>query len=246
MRFSLFLVLAGLLSWDLALPVPTDRVAVVEYFTSEGCSGCPRADHLVGRLLEEGMGDNVFLLSFHVDHFDTPTWKDPYSNPLFSARQRGYTLTVGAALFTPQMVVNGTDLRVGSREQEVRGAIAAALDRPVRYQPEVRAQRIDAGVAVVDYTLPEGIRDAVVNIALVEASRPRQSPPYRLDGRALAHENVVRRFQTVWGQAGQHRFTLALPDDLDESAASVVVYIQHASTMEVLGAARAVLETALD
>lgn len=189
------------------------------------------------------MGDNVFLLSFHVDHFDTPAWKDPYSNPLFSARQRSYALTLGAALFTPQMVINGTDLRIGSREHEVRGAIAAALERPVPYQPEVHVQRTDAGVAVVAYALPEGIRDAVVNIALVESSRPRQSPPYRLDGRALAHENVVRRFQTVWGQAGQNQFTLTLPDDLDVSAASVVVYLQHVSTMEVLGAARAVLET---
>ncbi|MEM6647163.1 MAG: DUF1223 domain-containing protein [Bacteroidota bacterium] len=236
MRLSLFILLAGVLGWDVVPTAVTDRVAVVEYFTSEGCSGCPRADHLLGRLLEEDLGENVIFLSFHVDHFDTPTWQDPYSNPLFSARQRGYSLTLGEALFTPQMVVNGTDLRIGSREHEVRGAIAAALDRPVPYQPAVRVQRTDAGVAVVDYSLSEGISNAVVNIALVEATRPRQSPPYQLDGRTLAHENVVRRFQTVWGKPGQHKFTLALPDDLNATAASVVVYLQDATTMQVLGA----------
>ncbi|GAB5518965.1 MAG: hypothetical protein RhofKO_12160 [Rhodothermales bacterium] len=187
------------------------------------------------------MGENVFFLSFHVDHFDTATWQDPYSNPLFSARQRGYTHTLGAALFTPQMVINGTDLRVGSREHEVRDAIRQALSQPASYTIEATAQHSDQRTASIAYTLPPDARNAVVNIALIETNRPRQSPPYQLDGRTLVHENVVRGFQTVWAQPGQHTFTLLLPSDLNASAASIIVYVQHAADMRVLGATHAAL-----
>lgn len=63
--------------------------AVVELFTSEGCSSCPPADAAVATLLSKRAA-NVYVLSFHVDYWNRLGWNDPFSQAAFSARQRTY------------------------------------------------------------------------------------------------------------------------------------------------------------
>src|ERR1700688_4626798 len=70
-------------------PIPaTEGFALVELFTSEGCSSCPPADEAVGRL--KGFEKNVYVLSFHVDYWNNFGWKDIFSNPAYSTRQQEY------------------------------------------------------------------------------------------------------------------------------------------------------------
>src|SRR5450755_1400863 len=85
--------------------IPTEGFAVVELFTSEGCSSCPPADEAVGRL--SGLKKNVYLLSFHVDYWNYLGWKDLYSNPDYSSRQQEYgNIFHLNSIYTPQIVVN--------------------------------------------------------------------------------------------------------------------------------------------
>jgi len=70
-------------------PLNNKGFAVVELFTSEGCSSCPPADQLVGKLLSENR-PNVYILSYHVDYWDRLGWKDNFSDAAFSARQKQY------------------------------------------------------------------------------------------------------------------------------------------------------------
>src|SRR5215813_4656252 len=62
--------------------------AVLELFTSEGCSSCPPADRLLPQLASNG--SNVIPLSFHVDYWNRLGWTDPFSHAEFSDRQREY------------------------------------------------------------------------------------------------------------------------------------------------------------
>jgi len=112
-------------AWAMRENNPKDGVAVVELFTSEGCSSCPPADALLGRLVKEGQ-KRVYLLAFHVDYWDTPQWRDAFSDAKFSGRQQEYAKASGSRdIYTPQMVVNGGNGFVGSDEQVARKEIAA-------------------------------------------------------------------------------------------------------------------------
>lgn len=121
---SLFLFCA--IAMTAALPasageVRTRPMAVVELFTSQGCSSCPPADAL---LEEIGDRKDVIALAYHVDYWDYIGWRDTFGNPAFSQYQRDYAAARGEArIYTPQMMVNGVTDVVGSR----RGDVVSAL-----------------------------------------------------------------------------------------------------------------------
>lgn len=98
--------------------------AVVELFTSQGCSASPKADALLEELSRRG---DVLTLAYHVDYWDYIGWTDSFGRGEFSERQRQYAEALGSTrLFTPQMVVNGQEGIVGSHEDEVEKSVAAA------------------------------------------------------------------------------------------------------------------------
>jgi hypothetical protein len=104
--------------------------AVVELFTSQGCSSCPKADALFSEL---GKRDDLIALAWHVDYWDYIGWPDTFADPDNSERQRAYAQSWGSSrIYTPQLIINGAKGVVGSREKDVTGAIdEAALAVPV-------------------------------------------------------------------------------------------------------------------
>jgi hypothetical protein len=108
---------------DAAVPsrAKVEPKAVVELFTSQGCSSCPTADALLGRLVKR---DDIIALSMSVDYWDYLGWKDTLANPKFSERQRAYGKARGdGAIYTPQMVVNGLVHVNGSDENQIERLI---------------------------------------------------------------------------------------------------------------------------
>jgi hypothetical protein len=98
--------------------------AVVELFTSQGCSSCPPADALLTSLADS---DDVVALAYHVDYWDYVGWKDTFAQEAYSDRQRAYAKSWGSSrIYTPQMVVNGAKAVVGSRRNEVQAAVGRA------------------------------------------------------------------------------------------------------------------------
>jgi hypothetical protein len=113
-----------------AAEVRTNPKAVVELFTSQGCSSCPKADAMFNELAQR---DDVVALAWHVDYWDYIGWPDTFGDAANSDRQRGYAESWGSGrIYTPQIVVNGKTGLVGSRDKELAGALAgAALELPV-------------------------------------------------------------------------------------------------------------------
>jgi len=126
---------------DAADAAPT----VAELFTSQGCSSCPPADAVAGRLrLDPG----VIVLSFHVNYWDGPEWRDPFASQLSTDRQYGYARALAEpSVFTPQLIVNGTLSLVGSDEPAIRRAIAAAGRTALPVQVNL-ARQADGGFAL--------------------------------------------------------------------------------------------------
>jgi hypothetical protein len=115
------------------------KPVVLELFTSQGCSSCPPADTLLGKLAER---PDVIALAWHVDYWDNLGWRDPYASRQATERQKAYSRQFGSEVFTPALVVDGTGIVVGSDRREVAAAIAAASALPVA----VTLSRGDAGL----------------------------------------------------------------------------------------------------
>ena len=120
----------------LAMPVVAEEGtrahprAVVELFTSQGCAQCPPADALLTSLADD---QDVIALAYHVNYWDYIGWADTFGDEENADRQRAYAKSWGSSrIYTPQMVVNGSTGVIGSRRNEVHGAIDnARLDLPV-------------------------------------------------------------------------------------------------------------------
>jgi hypothetical protein len=125
---------------------------VVELFTAQGCSDCPRANDLVGKLADD---KGVIALTFSVDYWDYLGWKDTFAKPEFSARQRTYSSAFKLRdVYTPQIVLDGTSQVAGGKPDEVEAAVAEARkDRPL--QPEL-ALRSDGKLSVGSGEAPRG------------------------------------------------------------------------------------------
>lgn len=99
---------------------------VVELFTSQGCSSCPPADALLGELARR---PDIIALAYHVDYFDDANWKDPFSIPAATQRQRGYTRRLArSGPFTPQAVISGDTSILGSNRAAMKEALAGDRD----------------------------------------------------------------------------------------------------------------------
>ena len=101
-------------------------VALLELFTSEGCSSCPPADNLLPDLAK--LDSNIIPLSFHVDYWNRLGWEDPFSSSEYTGRQREYVSQLNLeSAYTPQLVVNGEYELVGSNRGKAVSTIHEVL-----------------------------------------------------------------------------------------------------------------------
>src|SRR3954465_12155022 len=102
-------------------PAHADPRAVVELFTSQGCSSCPPADKVLGELAKD---PSVIALSMPINYWDYLGWKDTLADSRFSARQKAYSHMRGDRdVYTPQAIVNGSAHVIGSDRDSIEGAI---------------------------------------------------------------------------------------------------------------------------
>jgi hypothetical protein len=206
---------------------------VVELFTSQGCSSCPPADALLRELAER---PDVVALSLHVDYWDYLGWRDVFARPAFSARQMAYRDAAGArSVYTPQIIVDGVASVVGSRAEEVRAAIEAALARPERARIALR--RGDGQVEI--RVSPASAETAPAGLLWFVTYR--SPPPVRVErgenaGHALSYRNVVESWMKMgrWDGRAPAIFLAPAPPD----ASGVAVILQDGPVGPVIAAAK--------
>jgi hypothetical protein len=176
--------LAALSAAGSAQAADADHPTVVELFQSQGCSSCPPANAVLNAIADR---PDVLALSFAVTYWDRLGWKDIFAHTAYTARQWEYSNAGGRTqVSTPQMIVNGRGVLVGSRKEQVEAFIK-------------RYDRGASGPAI-------GIAAGRVNIAAGAAAKPANAWLVRYDprvhnvpiragengGRTLPHKNVVR------------------------------------------------------
>ncbi len=216
-------------------------VAVVELFTSEGCSSCPPADAVLSKLVAEAAADDkaVFALSFHVDYWNYLGWNDPFSEEAYSQRQRQYAKELGSTVYTPQMVVNGQVQFVGSRERDAQDYVRRALSREATTQITGTATASPDGKSIkVSYQTVGATPSQHLHLALVERNVSVAVKRGENRGRELHHDNVVRAYLTQTA-APTGEVTLSIPASAtDRSALSIIAYTQEGDSGLITGASR--------
>lgn len=235
-----YFFLASILALSAYGAEPNARVPVLaELFTSEGCSSCPPADLLLMKLdqMQPVEGAQIIVLSEHVDYWDSQGWKDPYSSPQFTKRQRNYERLLLEDSFTPQLIVDGRAQFVGSNQKAIQAAIAKEAARPKTPVKIVSAKR-EGNEAVVELaigSLTSGKGEVWVALADDRDQSSVQNGENK--GRTLNHVAVVRslgKVGMVTKSAGLDK-TLRIPVP-GPAGARVVVFVAE-SGGPVLGAA---------
>ncbi|AUD03485.1 DUF1223 domain-containing protein [Spirosoma pollinicola] len=229
----------GLPHPKLTKPITTYApVAVLELFTSQGCSSCPAADRLLTETLAEAAkaNKNIIGLSFHVDYWDRLGWKDPFSNHSFTQRQYQYSERFAqTGVYTPQEVLNGQQEFVGSNRNKQSSTLKEALSIPATADIKLTVSTPQNNQLTISYLLAGDLTKAVLHVAVVSKTTETIVNRGENAGRKLAHDNVVRVFLTV-PATEKGVVTLALPIDYDARNGAVVAYVQTQQTLAIRGA----------
>lgn len=184
--------LLGVCAALIATPVHAQPKAVVELFTSQGCSSCPPADELLEQLSAQ---DGILALSLPVDYWDYLGWKDTLASRANSNRQHAYAEFRGdRAVYTPQMVINGGEHVIGSKPTDVK----AALERADPLTTHVALSLNDMAVeARIKGALPKNVKMATVFFGMLE---PRREVPINRGenaGETVTYVNVAHHLQPI-------------------------------------------------
>ena len=217
-------------------------VAVLELFTSQGCSSCPSADRLLARTINSAgkTGKNLFALSFHVDYWNRLGWADPFSTKEYSDRQSEYASQLNLnSVYTPQMIVNGSREFTGSDERALEDALNRSLKTNTLAAFTTLSANIENNAApIVKFSLEGDYINCRINLALVSLSETTAIKRGENGGLTLTNENIVRQFISVPATtAGEISFKA---DPLHPgNNTAIVAYIQNNSDMKIIGAAKA-------
>jgi len=204
--------------------------AVVELFTSQGCSSCPPADRVLGEL---STMPNVTALAFHVDYWDSIGWRDLYSIPNAVERQDRYVQGLNlSSAFTPQAVINGHLSVVGSDKARILSALAETKDDAIPV-----SLAVSDGMLTVN--LPERPVRAVYGV-FVAAYLPQASTPVgrgENSGRTLQEFNIVRQFRSIGNWSGHAAVFRTPVGSFPADASQVAVLVQREGQGPIIGSA---------
>jgi hypothetical protein len=213
--------------------------ALLELFTSQGCSSCPPADRLVGQLTND---PSLIALSVPIDYWDYLGWRDTLANPAHSARQRAYARARGdGQVYTPQIVVNGAADALGSDQAAVERAIAQS----------------DHKAGVMSLPVDIAVNNGALNVSVSAADKPAAAAEVWLcpiakavpvaigrgenRGRTITYHNVVRSWLKLGTLgAAQSSWNVPLAQIRAEGIDAAAVMVQEGSHERpgiILGAA---------
>ena len=226
---------------------PAHTVALLELYTSEGCSSCPPADRWLRELSNRFSAEQLVPLALHVDYWDYIGWKDRFADPRFAERQKQLSrLAGGGTIYTPEVFAGMKELRAWRTEAEL-------------VQRIMRINATPAGASITLQMSPSGANavDLQAKFVLAQSAAPgrliqgvlvlyenRLSSEVRAGenhGVTLQHDQVVRYWSAplaldAAGGHGEWRQTIELPADWKRASLGVAAFVQDLRAGEVLQA----------
>jgi hypothetical protein len=218
-----------------------DGFAVLELFTSEGCSSCPPADELVARIQGEAGNSPVYILSYHVDYWNRLGWKDVFSKSEFSKSQYQYSRQLNAQVYTPQLIINGKAEFVGSDAPAITVAIKTALKTKSSTVLNLQASLQDKNVNI-SHQVKGDVGNQRLLLAVVQKHAVSKVTNGENEGRTLSHIQIVRDLYTFDLPAGpQGIHNIVVPTGFNTKDWEIIGLLQDRQTGAISSAARATI-----
>jgi hypothetical protein len=217
--------------------------ALVELYTSEGCSSCPPADKWLSRFAKAGADPRIVPIAFHVQYWDYIGWKDPFGDPRYTQRQHdGAERARARNVYTPQVVVGGRDFPDWRDARAFTASVDAIAGRDARAVLAVDARVAPDGTVRgwVETTLAAGVRrDALqVHVVALQDGLSSRVTAGENRGERLLHDFVARDFVAAPLRDAKERtaFTFTPKPGWDARRVSLAAFVQDGATGEVLQA----------
>lgn len=245
---------------------PAHRVALVELYSSEGCSSCPPADRWLSQWKDGGAASGIVPLALHVDYWNSLGWTDRFSQHGFTERQQSLTERAGGHLvYTPEVFVSGRELRSWSQDTSFDARIAQVHSQPADADVTITLEpkNIDSASSAMNSAVLAQPMHAMLDarftahgagehgpleayVAVYENALTTQVRAGENSGATLRHDRVVREWiGPVALDAGhaQIRREIDLPTDArnapraSRGSFGVVAFVEDATSGDVLQAA---------
>jgi hypothetical protein len=171
-----------------------DGFALIELFTSEGCSSCPAADEALKEIQKKYSDKNVLVLGYHVDYWNKLGWNDIFSDVSFTQRQEYYSNIFHLnSIYTPQAVVNGRKEFLGSNKSKLIISIEEQLNERSAESIKLNAVQNIEGKIDVQYSA-EGAdaKKEQAIFVLIQKMATNEIKKGENTGKTLHHINIVR------------------------------------------------------
>ena len=220
---ALLLMAAPLCAAPLTFESAETPVALVELFTSEGCSSCPPADAWMSRLkTSPDLWKSVVPVVFHVDYWNGLGWPDRFASRANSERQRRYAAAWRSdAVYTPGFVLNGREWRDWSGRGPLPAPGAAKVGRlQVTLRDRTHAEVIFTPVGAAPKSLQ-------VELALLGGNLESDVQRGENRGRKLRHDFTVLHLATsVLTSAGPAcTASLSLPEKTSDTSVALAAWV---------------------
>jgi hypothetical protein len=225
---------------------PAYTVALVELYTSQGCSSCPPADQWLSRFGADQASTHAIPLALHVGYWDYIGWEDPFARKEFNQRQDWLVSRTGSSrAYTPEIFIGAKEVADWSRSERTGAAVGAVNARPARANIELEAHWLpDAGgggraaqrLAVqARWQADPPVHGAQLLLAVKRSGYLTDVQAGENRGSRLRNDHVVRAWAGPFASAKQPLATeLAVPREAGEAA--LVAIAQDPASGEVLQA----------
>jgi hypothetical protein len=240
-----FIFILSLISGHALAQTAQRSPVLVELFTSEGCSSCPPADALLAKLdqAQPIAGTEVIALGEHVDYWDQLGWHDRFSSHQYTDRQNQYRFRFHLDdVYTPQMVIDGTEPFVGNDAPHIVNAINSA-GQTAKINLALSKASVDGdhvSFTVSSSAAPNLLAKADLYAALVDPTDTTDVRSGENKGHALHHVAVVRSLQKIAKlnelASGPLHAQLLAPTNSTPATMRIVVFAQRSGQGAVVGA----------
>jgi len=226
---------------------------LVELFTSEGCSTCPPADTLLGKLasLQPVAGAEIIALEEHVDYWNHDGWIDSYSSPEWTIRQQEYAAHFKTkSPYTPQMIVDGLSQFVGTNAPEAQVSIQEALQHPkaqisINAESPTKSDAARVEVRVANLSAASIQEPAEVWVAVTESNLETAVKAGENAGKSVQHAAVLRSLHKIGTVQAKDSSPFVATQQIKFKSnwktenLRIVVFVQERKSLRVLGVASA-------
>jgi hypothetical protein len=235
--YSIALALAGLMTVQPSMA--GEKRAVLELFTSQGCSSCPAADRLMGEFTQD---PSLITMSLAVDYWDYLGWQDTLALHGHTKRERAYAAARGDRdVYTPQVVVNGEIAVLGSDKSAIEDAIKQTRARAKPLSVPVTLKIVDNKLVAEVADATGVMRQAEVWLCPITGKITVNVGRGENGGKTLTYYNVVRGWKKLGDWSGKAAsFSHPLDDVQGADIDSFAVLVQSGAAAKpgvVLGAA---------